>query len=104
MDKLVKLGGLMLLMLATGFAGAQVSGSHRVNVQGNTDITASSRDMTAVAVGSGNVAKNRVGVINKDTKGNTRIIAATSNVTTVAIGRNRKACTNIGSIVDENCK
>lgn len=83
---------------------AQVGSGHKVNVQGNTEIQASARDMTAVSVGSGNVARNRVGVINQSVKGNTKISAAAQNVSTVAIGRNRKACTNIGSVVSDDCK
>lgn len=95
---------LAALACLSGFVQAQVSSGHKVNVQGNTEIQASSRDMTAVAVGSGNVAKNRVGVINQSVKGSTKITAATQNVSTVAIGRNRKACTNIGSVVSDECK
>jgi hypothetical protein len=60
--------------------------------------------MTAVAAGEGNVAKNRVGVVQGEQKGNTKINVAAGNVTTVAIGRNRKACTNIGGKVSDECK
>jgi len=73
-------------------------------IQGNTEINASSNNTTAVAIGSNNVAKNRIGVIQGEKRGNTRINVATSNVTTVVSGRNKKACTNIGAIVSDECK
>ena len=73
-------------------------------VQGNTEINASTRNTAAVAIGSNNVARNRVGVIQGDKRGNTRINVSAANVTTVAAGRNRKACTNIGAIVSDECK
>jgi hypothetical protein len=78
--------------------------SQRTKIQGNTEINATTNNMTAVAAGEGNVAKNRVGVVQGDQKGNTKINVAAGNVTTVAIGRNRKACTNIGGKVSDECK
>ncbi len=73
-------------------------------VQGNTEINASTNNTTAVAIGSNNVARNRVGVVQGDKKGNTRINVSAANVTTVVSGRNKKACTNIGAIVSDECK
>ena len=73
-------------------------------IQGNTNVTAVTNNMNAVAIGEGNVAKNRVGVVQGDKKGNTNIAVAAGNVSTVVIGRNKKACTNIGGIVSDECK
>jgi len=82
----------------------RVQGNTTTRVQGNTEINASTRNTAAVAIGSNNVARNRVGVIQGDKRGNTRINVSAANVTTVAAGRNRKACTNIGAIVSDECK
>lgn len=84
------------------FASAQ--NSQRTNIKGNTEINATTKNMTAVAVGSNNVAKNRVGVVQGDKRGDTKINVAAGNVTTVVVGRNKKACTNIGGIVSDECK
>ena len=84
---------------------AQTSQSgQRTRIQGNTEINATASNMTAVATGEGNVAKNRVGVVQGSKKGDTRINVVAGNVTTVASGRNKKACTNIGGIVNDECK
>lgn len=93
---------LCALLSATGFVYAQ--NSQRTRIQGNTDITAVTKDMTAVAGGENTVAKNRVGVIQGPKKGDTRIAVAAGNVTTIAGGRNKRACTNIGGIVSNECK
>lgn len=78
--------------------------SQRTNIKGNTEINVSTKNMTAVAAGEGNVAKNRVGVIQGEKRGDTKINVVAGNVTTVVGGRNRKACTNIGGIVSDECK
>ena len=100
MKKALIVGCLLSLLL--GHAQAQTS--QRTRVQGNTEITASTNNMTAVATGENTVAKNRVGVIQGDVKSNTRISVSAANVTTIAGGRNKKACTNIGGVVSNECK
>lgn len=95
--------GLLLLGLAlSSLVAAQVTPKTRV--QGNTEINVSTKNMTAVATGENNVAKNRVGVIQGDKRGDMRINVSTSNITTVASGRNKKACTTIGGVTNEECK
>lgn len=91
-----------LLLFAAGSACAQTS--QRTRIQGNTEINASTNNMTAVATGRDTVAKNRVGVVQGDKRGDTRISVAAGNVVTVAGGRGKKACTNIGGIVSNECK
>lgn len=92
-----------LALFASTIAAAQTS--QRTHVQGNTEINATTQNMTAVASGGeGNVARNRVGVIQGDKKGDIRINVTAANVTTVAGGRNKKACTNIGGVVSNECK
>lgn len=83
---------------------ARAADSEGTKIKGNTEITATSTNMTAIASGSGNVAKNRVGVVSGVKKGNIKITASATNVTTISTGRNRKACTNIGSVVSDECK
>ncbi|MDK9702026.1 MAG: hypothetical protein OEL20_02730 [Sulfuritalea sp.] len=91
---------LILILIAAG-AMAQTS---QTRVKGNTEINVRTENTTAVATGEGNVAKNRVGVIQGDKKGDTKISVSATNVTTVVSGRNKKACTNIGGIVKDECK
>jgi hypothetical protein len=91
----------LVISLATPCLAQQ---SQRTNIKGNTEINVSTKNLTAVAVGEGNVAKNRVGVIQGEKRGDTNINVAAGNVTTVVGGRNRKACTNIGGIVSDDCK
>lgn len=92
----------MALALVAGSAWAQTS--QRTRIQGNTEINASTNNMTAVAVGRDTVAKNRVGVIQGDKRGDTRISVSAGNVVTIAGGRGKKACTNIGGVVSNECK
>lgn len=93
---------LTTLIICVDSSFAQTT--QRTKVQGNTEINATTKNMTAVASGDNNVAKNRVGVIQGDQKSSTKVNVAAGNVTTVAIGRNRKACTNIGGVVSDDCK
>jgi hypothetical protein len=93
-----------LLVLGISTAAAQAQRSGATTIKGNTDINVSASNMTAVAAGSGNVARNRVGVIQGDKQGNTKITAHVGNVTNVAAGHNRKSCINIGSVVSNECK
>lgn len=99
-----KMTPALLMMLSFGMATAQVSSSQKTRIQGKTEINVQTSDMTAVASGENNVAKNRVGVVKGDKKGNTKITVKAGKVTTVASGRNKKACTNIGGIVGDECK
>lgn len=83
---------------------AQASQGATTRIQGNTEINVQTKDVTAIASGENNVARNRIGVIKGEKKGNTKITVNAANVTTVVGGRNKKACTNIGSIVSDECK
>ncbi len=78
--------------------------NQRTRIQGNTEINVTTQNMTAIATGEGNIARNRVGVVQGDKKGDTRISVNAANVTTVVGGRNKKACTNIGGVVSDECK
>lgn len=84
--------------------GAYAQNSQRTKIQGNTEINATTKNMTAIATGDNNVAKNRVGVVQGEKRGDTKINVVAGNVTTIAVGRNKKACTNIGGIVSDECK
>jgi hypothetical protein len=103
MTKTLALGALCVVLALPALGQTSQSGQ-RTRIQGNTEINATTNNMTAVATGEGNVAKNRVGVIQGTKKGDTRINVVAGNVTTVASGRNKKACTNIGGIVNDECK
>ena len=103
MNKTLALGMAMAVVAGSVLAQTSQSGQ-RTRIQGNTEINATTNNMTAVATGEGNVAKNRVGVVQGTKKGDTRINVVAGNVTTVASGRNKKACTNIGGIVNDECK
>lgn len=94
------------VLIGALFASASVMAqtSQRTRIQGNTEINATTKNMTAIAAGENNVAKNRVGVIQGEKRGDTRINVVTGNVTTITGGRNKKACTNIGGIVSDECK
>ncbi len=101
--RLLKTLGLLLgVGLAVSPLWAQTN--QRTKIQGNTDINVSTQNMTAIATGENNVAKNRVGVVQGEHRGNTRINVVTKDITTITGGRNKKACTNIGGIVSDDCK
>lgn len=95
---------LPLLLVAVAAYGQTSQTKPQTKIQGNTEINVRADNMTAIATGENNVAKNRVGVIQGNKRGDTKITVNAANVTTVVGGRNRKACTNIGSIVSEECK
>lgn len=97
---------VVMFCLASIFVSLPVVGqvSQRTNIKGNTEINATTKNMTAIAAGQGNVAKNRVGVVQGEKRGDTKINVVTENITTIAVGRNRKACTNIGGVVSDECK
>lgn len=90
------------IFLVSSSAMAQVS--QRTQIHGNTEINVTTNNMTAIATGENNVAKNKVGVIEGKHQGNTRINVVTKDITTITSGRNKKACTNIGGIVSDECK
>lgn len=95
----------LLFVVLTSSALAQTSQrGATTQIRGNTEINVSTQNMTAVAVGENNVAKNRVGVVQGTKRGDTKISASVGNVTNVVGGRNRKSCVNIGSIVSDDCK
>lgn len=95
---------LLALCLLLACGGAIAQASQRTRVQGNTEISVTTQDTTAIAKGQDNVARNRIGVIQGDKKGDTKIHVNAAKVTTVVSGRNKKACTNIGGIVSDECK
>ena len=82
-----------------GKDGVQAN-SGGVNIKGNTEIKADQKNVTAVAVGEGNTAKNTAGAIKGDTKvkGNTKIKASQKNATAVAVGKNNTAANEAGVI------
>ena len=71
-----------------------------VQIQGNTNINAENKNVTAVAVGEGNTAKNTTGAIKGGTQiqGNTTIKASQKNATAVAVGKNNTAANEAGVI------
>jgi PBP1b-binding outer membrane lipoprotein LpoB len=71
-----------------------------VQIQGNTNISAENKNVTAVAVGQGNEAKNTTGAIKGGTQiqGNTNIKAQQTNATAVAVGKNNTAANEAGVI------
>jgi hypothetical protein len=71
-----------------------------VQIQGDTEIKADQKNVTAVAVGEGNSAKNTAGAIKGGTQiqGNTKITAKQKNATAVAVGKNNKASNEAGVI------
>ena len=77
--------------------GVQVGAA---NMQGNIEIKTGQANITAVAVGEGNTAKNTAGAIKGGTniQGNTKIKATQKNTTTVAVGKNNTAGNESGVI------
>jgi hypothetical protein len=71
-----------------------------VQIQGNTEIKADQKNVTAVAVGEGNTAKNTAGAIKGGTQiqGNTKIKASQKNATAVAVGKGNEASNEAGVI------
>jgi hypothetical protein len=86
-------GGQMSQKGAQGTSGG-------VNIQGNTEIKADQKNVTAVAVGQGNTAKNTAGAIKGGTniQGNTKIKASQKNATAVAVGKGNTAANEAGVI------
>jgi hypothetical protein len=71
-----------------------------VQIQGNTDIKAEQKNVTAVALGEGNTVKNTAGAIKGGTQiqGNTKIKAEQKNATAVALGKNNTVANEAGVI------
>ena len=71
-----------------------------VQIQGNTNIQAENKNVTAVAVGQDNTAKNTTGAIKGGTQiqGNTNIKASQKNATAVAVGKGNTAANEAGVI------
>ena len=90
------------LVAAPAFAqqAQRSSNPQGVQIQGNTNINADQKNVTAVAVGEGNVAKNTAGAIKGGTQiqGNTNIKASQKNATAVAVGKGNKAANEAGVI------
>ena len=84
-----------------GPSGAMSSpNAQGVQIQGNTNINAATQNVTAVAAGQGNEAKNTTGAIKGGTQiqGNTNINAKQTGAAAVAVGKNNKAANEAGVI------
>ena len=90
-------GGLAvsLILVAESPALAQQSGG--VSVRGSTRIDANAKEVNTVAVGVGNTAVTRIGVVDESTRGNTSVTVDVKNVDNIVTGVGRKGCINIGS-------
>src|SRR3989339_179387 len=93
---------LTLFMAGSAFGQASQAGprggmyspnAQGVQIQGNTDIKAKQENVTAIAVGEGNTAKNTAGAIKGGTQiqGNTNIKASQKNAAAIAVGKGNKA-------------
>ena len=78
----------------------QTSNPQGVQIQGNTNIQAENKNVSAVAVGEGNEARNTTGAIKGGTQiqGNTNINAKQTNASAVAVGKNNTAANEAGVI------
>ncbi len=90
------------LLVSAGTLYAQTS-QKSTQIRGNTEINVNTENVTAIATGENNVAKNRIGVVKESKSENMKITVNAANVTTVVGGRNKKACTNIGGVVGDDC-
>ena len=97
----------VLSVAVIGTAAAQSKGGvisstndKGVQIQGNTDINASGKNINTTAVGQNNTAESSVGAIGGGTQiqGNTKINASAENVNTTAVGQGNTAKANIGTI------
>ena len=99
---------LMTLLLASTIFAAPAfaqkahssSNPNAAQVKGIIEIKADQKNVTAVAVGVGNVAKNTAGAIKGGTQiqGNTKIKASQKNATAVAVGKNSTSANEAGVI------
>lgn len=86
---------------AQGTGSVQRSSSPRgVQIQGDTAISASAKNVSATAAGEDNTAKTATGALRAGTQiqGNTRINATTQNVQSTAVGKGNAAVNDVGSI------
>ncbi len=76
------------------------SNPNGVQIQGNTNIKASNQNVTAIASGQGNEAKNTTGAIKGGTQiqGNTNINASQKGAAAVATGKGNTAANEAGVI------
>jgi hypothetical protein len=76
------------------------SAAQGVQIQGNAELKADQKSVTAVAVGEGNNAGNAAAAIKGGTQiqGNTKIKSTQKNATAVAIGKNNAAANEAGVI------
>ena len=98
-NSLIFLAGVVVASFAVAQT-SQANSNAGVKIQGNTLIEAEQKNVTAVAIGEGNTAKNVAGAIKGNTQiqGNTTIKAKQSNATAVAIGKNNTAINEVGVI------
>jgi hypothetical protein len=81
--------------------GVQRSSSPQgVQIQGDTAVKANATNVTAVAAGKDNTARNTAGAVNNGVQiqGNTKINATAKNVNAVAVGQKNKADNTVGAI------
>ena len=100
--KLIPIATITVLVCCVTSTWGQTS--QRTTIQGNTELNVNTQDTTAIATGTNNVARNRIGVLQGNIQGNTHVSVNAANVVTVVGGKNKKACTNIGSVVNDDCK
>lgn len=93
---------LLLFSMATQAQTTRSPDGTRIN--GNTEVAASVGNATATVAGTNSTARNVVGSVKADTRSDMRVTANVKSVTTVAKGNSRKACTNVGSVVSDECK
>ena len=91
------LGASILCLAVTAATPAPAQQSGGVTVRGSTRIDANAKDVNTVAIGSGNTATTRIGVIDESTKGHTSVTVDVKNVDNIVTGHGRKGCINIGS-------
>lgn len=93
---------LSVFVAAPVFAQKSMSTNNpnAVQIQGNTNIEASNKNVTAIAVGENNTAKNTTGAIKGGTQiqGNTTIKAQQKNATAIAVGKGNTAANEAGVI------
>ena len=98
---------MTLLVVSTLFAvpafaqkSQSSSNPNAVQIKGTTEITADQKNVTAVAVGEGNVDKNTAGAIKggPQIQGNTKIKESQKNATAGAVGKNNTAANEAGVI------
>ena len=83
------------LALAGGPALAQQSGG--VSHHGNTRIDANAGEVNTLAIGEGNTAITRIGVIDEHDRHHGNVTVDVKNVDNIVTGHDRKGCINIGS-------